>query len=108
METAKVGKVPWVLIAVSLVLMVSIGVAWNTLISSSIWLFYNPGAVNCSEEFAALPYLVMILSIPIFKLMSRKVSGETLTYLYAISVFSSYMAVGYGGFRIPPGIISQR
>jgi len=108
LEKLEAEKVPWALIVVSLILMVSIGVAWNTLISSSIWLFYNPGAVNCSEEFSALPYLVMIVSIPIFKLMSRKVSGETLTYLYAISVFSSYMAVGYGGFRIPPGIISQR
>ncbi len=107
-KRTQIERVPWLLIVVSLVLMVGIGVAWNTLISSSIWLFYNPGAVNCSEEFSALPYLVMLLSIPIFKLIGRKAKGETLTYLYLVSVFSSYMAVGYGGFRIPPGIISQR
>ena len=49
MEKLEADKIPWALIVVSLVLMVSIGVAWNTLISSSIWLFYNPGSVNCSE-----------------------------------------------------------
>jgi hypothetical protein len=103
-----IGIKGWALVAVSLILMVSIGVAWNTLISSSIWLFYNPGSVNCSEEFAALPYLVMILSILILKLLRRNVNGETLTYLYLVSIFSSYMAVGYGAFRIPLGLFSQR
>lgn len=107
-ESPQVARVPWPLITVALILMVTLGVAWNTLIPSSIWLFYNPGSVNCSEEFSALPYLVILLSIPIYKLLSRKLNGETLTYLYVVSMFCSYTAVGYGAFRIPPGIISQR
>jgi len=107
-EYPKAAKIPWLLLVVVLVLSISIGVAWNTLIPSSIWVFYNPGSVDCAEEFAVLPFIMILLSIPIYKLANRKIGGETLTYLYVIAIFGSYTSLGYGAFRLPAGLIAQR
>jgi len=107
-EEYRIGGRTALIVVIATILMVSIGVLWNTLLSSRIWIFYNPGSVNCAEEFASLPYLVILLYVIPFKLLKGKLDGRTLTGLYAASIFSSYMAIGYGAFRIPPGIIAQR
>ncbi|MEM3605097.1 MAG: DUF6785 family protein [Candidatus Bathyarchaeia archaeon] len=107
-EEYRIGGRTALIVVIATILMVSIGVLWNTLLSSRIWIFYNPGSVNCSEEFTPLPYLVILLGIIPFKLLKGKVDVKTLTCLYIASIFSSYMAVGYGAFRVPPGIIAQR
>lgn len=46
---SKAKGVPWALVIVSVVLMVSLGVIWNTLLSSQIWTFYNIIACDLSR-----------------------------------------------------------
>ncbi|MBS7611647.1 hypothetical protein KEJ27_05510 [Candidatus Bathyarchaeota archaeon] len=107
-EEYRIGGRSVLIVVIATILMVSLGVLWNTLLSSRIWIFYNPGSVNCSEEFTVLPYLVILLDILPLKLLRGKVDVRTLTGLYVASILCSYMAVGYGAFQVPPGIIAQR
>ena len=103
-----VEKIPWVLITVATVLMVSLGIVWNTLLPSISLIFFNPGSVNCAEEFASLPYLVILVTILAHRLIGRKVGSDTLAFLYTVSIFCSYMAVNHYALRVPPGFMSQR
>jgi hypothetical protein len=77
------------------IIMTSIGTLWIMFLPSNSMIFFNPGSVNCAEEFAALPYLTMLLGIVAYKLLGRKVNSSTLTYIYLISVFTAAMATNY-------------
>ncbi len=78
-EEYRVGGRNTLIVIFATVLMVFLGVLWNTLLSSRIWIFYNPGSVNCSEEFTPLPYLVILLGVITLKFLKGKVDFRTLT-----------------------------
>jgi hypothetical protein len=101
-------KTPWIFIVVVTVLMVSLGIVWNTLLPSVSFIFFNPGSVNCAEEFASLPYLAILIGILAYMVAGRKLSSNVLTFLYATSIFCAYMAVSHYAMRVPPGFMSQR
>lgn len=107
-EKYQIGKIPWMLVVVVTIVMTALGTVWIILLQSNSMIFFNPGSVNCAEEFAALPYLVLLLSLVAYKLLGRKVSGVSLTYLYLAAVFTAAMAVNHYAIRVPPGFVSQR
>lgn len=106
-EVLKKEKIPWLLIIPFIIIVTALGTIWTCILPSNMTLFYNPGDVNCSQEFSAMPYLTMLISAGFFLLSKRKINVTTLTYIYAASIVCTYQ-LGYGAYDMPAGMPAGR
>jgi len=100
-------KVPWILILPFVMVLMVLGTIWICILPSNMTLFYNPGDVNCSMEFTAMPYLTMLIGVGFYLLSKRKVNVTTLAYIYAATIICTYY-LGYGAYDMPAGIPAGR
>jgi len=106
-ETGKYERAPWILIVPFVIILMTLGTIWICILPSNMTLFYNPGDVNCSMEFTAMPYLTVLIGIGVSYFMKKKVRASTLTYIYAATIVCTYY-LGYGAYDMPAGIPAGR
>lgn len=107
METGKIERAPWIFIIPFVIVLMVLGTIWTCILPSNMTLFYNPGDVNCSMEFTAMPYLTILLGIGFSYLARKKARAQTLAYIYAATIVCTYY-LGYGTYDMPAGIPAGR
>ena len=86
-------KIPWLLVILVPAVLGFIGPIWQLLIGSSpFWIVNSLGESVCHIGLTTAPFLVLLLTAPIYRIRSlrERFGVKTLAYLYISSLVTSY------------------
>lgn len=109
LEEAKIEKFPWMQIIIIVALSGFLNIVWSGLLPDTAMLVnYNLGYVGCALSVSPLPFLLILLSIPLIKLKVLKIDIGTLTILYTIGISASFFINEYYPWYQPAAEIVTR
>jgi hypothetical protein len=103
-----VEKFPWIQAIVIVTIAAFLGIIWAALIPYSLEADYNLGYVGCALSISPLPFLLILLSIPLMRMRALKMDISTLAVLYTIGISSSFFINEYYPWYQPAAEIASR
>lgn len=96
-------QMPWILVVVLTVLLGSIGTFWISTLPGSLISAYDLGIVVCGMELTSAPFILLLITGVgrFLKGLKVKIDSKLLTYVYTVSIVSSYFISTHWPWNIP-------
>lgn len=109
MTEVRVEKFPWIQAIIVVSIATFFGNVWLGLLPHyAMVVNYNLGYVGCALSISPLPFLLILLSLPLIRIKALKIDVATLAVLYSIGISSAFFMNLYYPWYQPGAEITSR